>query len=124
LSPPNNRSNENYFSGLIAEGQAEEILVRRGFCILERRYQAIRGATEGEIDLIARRNNLVVFVEVKKRATIALAAESVTSRQQQRLYRAAETYIAAHPALSSCDCRFDAVLFDAQMKVEYLENAW
>jgi putative endonuclease len=118
------RNSQNYYSGLVAEDVAGLALERRGFEVVERRWAAVRGASEGEIDIIARKDRLIVFVEVKKRATLALAAESVLPRQQGRIRASAEAFMAFHPEYAGFDCRFDAVLFDSQMGMEYLENAW
>jgi putative endonuclease len=64
----------------------------------------------GEIDIIAVRRRLLIFVEVKARATLDVAAESVTERQKQRIAAAAEVWLAANPVPAICDIRFDAIL--------------
>ncbi len=64
----------------------------------------------GEIDLIARRGRLVAFVEVKQRPSDAEAAEAVTPTGRQRIARAAEAWLAAHPAAADLDLRFDVVV--------------
>jgi putative endonuclease len=64
----------------------------------------------GEIDIVARRRNILVFVEVKARATLDGAAEAVTGRGQRRIVAAAEAWLAAHPDDVQSDMRFDAVL--------------
>ncbi|OYD05984.1 YraN family protein, partial [Paludifilum halophilum] len=64
----------------------------------------------GEIDLVARKRNLVAFVEVKARASLDEAAYAVTPRQQQRIVNAAQAWLMAHPEHAEFDLRFDAVL--------------
>ncbi len=68
----------------------------------------------GEIDLVARRLGVTVFIEVKARASAAelgLALEAVNTR---RIARAADYYVAHHPALATTSLRFD-VIFLAPM---------
>ena len=64
----------------------------------------------GEIDIIARRRNTIVFVEVKARAKLDDAAYAVTPHQQARIVAAAEAWLAAHPEHAQSDFRFDAML--------------
>lgn len=64
----------------------------------------------GEIDLIARRGDLVVFVEVKRRADLAAGLDAISPRQRLRLVRAAEGYLARHPELARCRLRFDVIV--------------
>ena len=62
------------------------------------------------IDLVARRRNLVAFVEVKARATLDDAAYAVTPRQQRRIIDAAQAWLMAHPEHAEFELRFDAML--------------
>ena len=64
----------------------------------------------GEIDIVARRRKLLVFVEVKARERLDDAAWSVTERQRARIIAAAEAWLAGHPDPSIQDIRFDAML--------------
>jgi putative endonuclease len=64
----------------------------------------------GEVDIIARRRQVLVFVEVKARERLDDAAESVLPRQQRRIAAAAAAWLAEHPDDSASDIRFDAVL--------------
>ncbi|MDR1009270.1 MAG: YraN family protein [Rickettsiales bacterium] len=114
----------NYQDGLEAENLAADELARRGFKIVERRYAAVRGTTAGEIDIVALKGRILVFVEVKKRASLPLAAESITTVQRARIARNAEAFLAKHDEFSGFDCRFDAILLDGEHNMEYIENAW
>lgn len=78
----------------------------------------------GEIDLIARRRNTLCFIEVKARANEALAAEAITTRQRRRIQRAAEWFLTQHPALQSCDIRFDVALVTGPLRLTMLRDAW
>jgi putative endonuclease len=92
--------------GLSAETRAAAWLMAKGFRIVARRWKS----PVGEIDLVARRRNLLVFVEVKARVALDDAAEAVTERQQRRIVAAAGAWLARHPADRERDIRFDAVL--------------
>lgn len=93
-------------TGLSAESRAAALLMAKGYRILAKRFRT----PYGEIDLVARRRNLVAFVEVKARATLDDAAYAVTPRQQQRIINAAQAWLMAHPEHAEYDLRFDAVL--------------
>jgi putative endonuclease len=92
----------------------------KGFRILHQRYRS----RAGEIDLIARRGNLLVFVEVKARGDIEAAAYAISPRQRRRIIRAGESYIAAKPQLAALDLRFDAVLVAPWRLPIHLPGAW
>ena len=93
-------------TGLSAEARAAAYLMAKGYRILAKRFRT----PVGEIDLVARRRNLLVFVEVKARATLDDAAYAVTPRQQRRIIDAAQTWLMAHPEHAEFDLRFDAML--------------
>jgi putative endonuclease len=92
--------------GLSAETRAAALLMAKGFRIVARRWRS----PVGEIDLVARRGRLLVFVEVKARGRFDDAAEAVTERQRRRIAAAAEAWLASHAADLARDIRFDAVL--------------
>jgi putative endonuclease len=93
-------------TGLSAESRAAMMLVAKGFRILARRWRS----PVGEIDIVARRRKLLVFVEVKARADLDTAAQSLDRRQQQRIAAAAEAWLATYPDPGITDMRFDAIL--------------
>ena len=78
----------------------------------------------GEIDIVARRRNVIVFVEVKARARLDDAAYAVTPRQQARIVAAAEGWLAAHPEHAQCDLRFDAMLVAPRRLPRHLTAAF
>jgi putative endonuclease len=92
--------------GISAESRAAALLIAKGFRILARRFRS----PVGEIDIVARRRHLLVFVEVKARERLDDAAWSVTERQRARIIAAAEAWLADHPDASIQDIRFDAML--------------
>ena len=92
--------------GISAESRAAAFLIAKGFRILSRRWKS----PVGEIDIVARRRSLLVFVEVKARANLDEAAESVNVRQQRRIAAAAEAWLAVNGSDGFRDIRFDAIL--------------
>ena len=92
--------------GRAFEERAARELVRRGYRIVARNYRC----RVGEIDLIARDGDTLVFVEVRSRASGAhgSALATVDVRKQARIARVAEHYVAAEkPRFATC--RFDVV---------------
>jgi putative endonuclease len=93
-------------TGLSAETRAAAFLIAKGYRILAKRFRT----PHGEIDLVARRRNLIAFVEVKARNSLDDAAYAVTPRQQARIIAAAQIWLMAHPEHAEYDLRFDAML--------------
>lgn len=93
-------------TGISAESRAAAYLMAKGYRILAKRYRT----PHGEIDIVARRRNLIAFVEVKARATLDDAAFAVTPRQQHRIIDAAQGWLVAHPEHAEFELRFDAML--------------
>jgi putative endonuclease len=92
--------------GLSAESRGAGFLIAKGFRILARRWRS----PVGEIDIVARRYHLLVFVEVKAREQLDDAAWSVTERQRARIVAAAEAWLARYPDERIRDIRFDVIL--------------
>ena len=93
--------------GAWAEEQAHEFLLARGMRPLARNYRC----PLGEIDLVLRDGDAVVFAEVRFRARGAWVsgAESVDRRKQRRLVATAEHFLQRHRELAWRACRFDVV---------------
>ena len=92
--------------GHAAEWRAVWRLRLAGYTILARRYKT----RLGEIDIVARRGNVLAFVEVKARRQMTTAAEALRQRQFGLVSRAASLFLAQHPRYAVCAVRFDAVL--------------
>jgi putative endonuclease len=107
-------------AGLSAESRAATYLIAKGYRILTRRFRT----PYGEIDIIAKRRNLLAFVEVKARATLDDAAYAVTSRQQKRIVDAANVWLMAHPEHANFDLRFDAMLVAPRHLPRHLPGAF
>jgi len=105
-------------TGVLAEEGAARLLEARGCTILQRRHRT----PHGEIDLIVRDGEVLVFVEVKARPSRNEAALALTARQWARLEAAALHYT-AETDQSQMDMRFDVVLVGADGVCEWIENA-
>ncbi len=108
--------------GAAAEQYAAEFLIHEGLQLVARNYRS----RFGEIDLIMRDGDTLVFVEVRLRrnARFGGAAASIDPRKQRRLILTAQGYLARLPKIPPC--RFDAILLDnAQGRApEWLKNAF
>ncbi|ABD85895.1 YraN family protein [Rhodopseudomonas palustris] len=107
-------------TGISAEARAAAYLIAKGYRIVARRFRT----PYGEIDLVARRRNLLAFVEVKARAKLDDAAYAVTPRQQQRIIDAAQAWLMAHPEHADFELRFDAVLIAPKSLPRHLPAAF
>ena len=107
-------------TGLSAETRAAAYLMAKGYRILAKRFRT----PYGEIDLVARKRNLLVFVEVKARGSLDEAAYAVTPRQQQRIINAAQAWLMAHPEHAEFDMRFDAMLIAPKRMPRHLLAAF
>ena len=92
----------------------------RGYRILARRQRC----PGGEIDIAARRGGVLAIIEVKARPTHTQAMEAVTRRQQDRLVRAAQWYVASRPALATLALRFDVMSVTPWRPPRHLTDAW
>jgi len=114
------RGGRAWHAGVRAEALAAVLLTGKGFRIVERRF----ACPAGEIDIVARRGRLLVFVEVKARRDAATAAEAITPRQRRRIERAAEAFLQGRPDLAGMDLRFDAVVFGRGLWPRHITDAW
>lgn len=100
-------------------------LERRGYAIVERRFRT----RYGEIDIVARDGDTLVFVEVKARRSIRFGTpvDAVTPFKQRRILRMAAEYVLLH-GVCNASCRFDvvSVLFGSELrpKVEVVKGAF
>jgi len=109
-----------YQVGLLYELRAAKIAKKRGYKILARRFRAL----DGEVDLICRDGETVVFIEVKARpaARLGSGAQAVTRDKQRRIHAAAGVYLKIK-GLKEAPCRFDIIEF-SRAGALYMENAF
>ena len=102
------------------ERRACDELERAGLKLLVRNYST----RHGELDLVMRDGDTVVFVEVRyrKSASHGDAAASVTAGKQSRLILAAQHWLAAHPQHARRTCRFDVVSYDGPL--DAIQRDW
>ena len=99
-------SNERLALGAWGEDQAADYLRMQGMKILERNFRT----PVGEIDIIARNKNFLLFVEVKTRRGVAFGSpqEAVGERKQRQIVRTSQWYLQKHKC-GKLQPRFDVV---------------
>ena len=109
--------------GRLGEARAREHLTARGWTIAALNYRFGRR----EVDIVARKGNLVAFVEVKTRAGDGYGApeEAVTRLKRREIEIVAREYLCRH-RLDDVDVRFDVigVTVGRHARIEHLEDAW
>lgn len=97
---------EKRLTGMLGETAAAKYYRKNGYEILAANYRT----RQGELDLVVKKNNLIVVAEVKARSknSIAQAKEFVTHQKQQRIILAAKSYLAAN-GLTESNIRFDVI---------------
>jgi putative endonuclease len=118
--PPQAARQAAFGLGVSAESRAAAFLMAKGYRIAARRWRS----PAGEIDIVARRGNLLVFVEVKARKTLDDAAYSVTERQQRRIAAAASAWLGDNPHDAARNIRFDAMLIAPRRWPRHIEAAF
>lgn len=103
-----------------AEQIAAQFLQQHGLTLVETNYRS----RFGEIDLILRDGETLVFAEVRQRSRSDFggAAASIDTRKQQRIILTAQHYLGSLPSIPPC--RFDALLLDAAGNIEWVKNAF
>lgn len=114
------RGARNHLAGEAAEARVAQDYERRGYRVDRRRWRG-KG---GEIDLIVRLGQEVIFVEVKQSRDFDSAAASLGTRQMIRLQNAAAEFLAGEPLGQLTATRFDMALVDAVGRLQILENAF
>ncbi|MCR9219378.1 MAG: YraN family protein [Alphaproteobacteria bacterium] len=106
--------------GRSAESLALWLLRLKGYRLIARRART----PVGEIDLIVRRGRVLAAVEVKARASLQEAAETLGVRQRRRVAQAFDYWLALQPDLARLDRRFDLVLVAPGRPPRHLPDAW
>jgi putative endonuclease len=112
-------------TGILGEKIASNFLKKRGYHIEEANYRC----PEGEVDLIARHQDYLVFIEVRTKRSQAFGTpeESITATKEERLKNVAAYYQQTHDALPQ-QCRIDVVAIELDSRgrpsrIELIENA-
>jgi putative endonuclease len=119
-------TNKTKLLGIAGENHVATFLKSQGFTILARNYTK----KDGELDLVAQKKDLVVFVEVKTRAHNYFPLSAViTARKQRRVIKAAQHFIYDHNLYNKI-LRFDVALViitdpaQTNASIEYIPNAF
>lgn len=110
----------SYDKGIAAEEQVKQFLEQAGYTIIAERYRN----AGGEIDLIAREADTLCFIEVKQRKTLEDGLYAIGERQQKRIVRTAEGFLAQHPEYTQLDMRFDAVIVTPSHLPNHIKHAF
>jgi putative endonuclease len=108
-------------AGEAAETLACRYLERQGLVLIERNYRC----RAGEVDLIMRDGECLVFVEVRSRrhSRYGTPAETITRTKQRRLCRAAAYYLLTHPC--NAPCRFDVIaILQQKRQLDWIKGAF
>jgi putative endonuclease len=104
--------------GYFGEFLAICLLKIKGYKILAQRYKTVCG----EIDIIAQKNDIVAFIEVKSRKSIDKCYNAVTNKQLQRIQRTSEIFLRKNKKLSDCFSRYDVILISDWRLPIHIEN--
>ena len=109
-------------AGRRAENLACFYLRLKGYRILERRFKV----RQGEVDIVARKGNIIAMIEVKQRASDEAADKSVSYENQTRLMDAAEIYInqSRHFRDTEFELRYDFLYVIGRWKIRHITNAF
>lgn len=106
--------------GRSAESLAVLYLRCKGYRILERNWRS----QMGEIDILARKGNVLALIEVKLRQDTGLAGGAVQPQQRRRLLRALGHYLKTRPELGGLDLRCDVLALGRFGWPVHLIDAW
>lgn len=109
----------SYHAGLAAEKSVASKYARCGFEIIAERFKS----DGGEIDVIARHDDKLYFIEVKKSKTFERAAQALGAKQMRRIQTASQYYLQQMDLPLETDMRFDVALVDAHGFIKVIPNA-
>ena len=116
-----NRRRDAEIRGRRSETFAALMLACKFYRVIGRRVRT----PAGEIDLIAiSPSGLLCFIEVKARRSERDAVEAITSRQRDRIARAAELFLRSRPGLRHKAVRFDTMLIIPRRWPRHVRDAW
>lgn len=121
----NNLNSSSKQKGNSGEEIAVKKLVENGYKIIERNYHY---GNKGEIDIIAEKDNFLIFVEVKARWNDLLGKpeEAITKNKIAQIRKVAQAYL-YEKGISNCSCRFDVIAIEFSsnnIRYEHYENAF
>ena len=112
-----------YRKGLKGEDKAAQFLKEKGYIILARNFRSRRG----EIDIIAQKDDKLVFIEVKNWDTLQPEnlEHSINKEKQKRIRETSQYFLYKHPYLQNRRMGFDVILIHGQHSIlNHIENAF
>lgn len=109
--------------GIIGEKIAQSYLIKKGYEVLETNFYTKRG----EIDIIAKKDNYIIFIEVKTRTNFLFGtpAMSINSTKKKHIKAVAKTFLHIN-RLNIYDVRFDVIeifINDGKCKINHIKEA-
>ena len=120
MTDPRAKRLRAYRRGHRGEWLAALTVMLKGFRIVARRYRT----KLGEIDLIARRGDLVLIIEVKVRATLIEAMDAIARQSERRIEAAADLWLSRQPDYGRLSVRFDMVAVLPRRWPVHVENVF
>jgi putative endonuclease len=109
----------SYYFGLIAELFSSLYLQCKLYTIISRRFKS----PFGEIDIIAKKGNSIIFIEIKARKDTSLM-DFISKRQQQRINQAAQYFLLKNKKYQAHNLRFDAIIMNRYFWPKHFKNYW
>lgn len=119
FAPPEKRKRAER-RGRWSEWVAAMFLLMKGYRILSLRYRV----RAGEVDIIARRGDVVAFVEVKARRDLMSAIDAVTFTSQNRIRAAGDHWLARQPDAARLSLRYDIVAIVPRAWPRHIKGAF
>lgn len=110
------------YIGQAAETQAANFLTQQGYTLVQKNFRC----KVGEIDLIMRHEDSLIFVEVRKRQRNHFGSEleSITPQKQRRIIQASLTYLQATDQMDRVNCQFDVIGIDGNNQITWIPQAF
>ena len=113
----------SYIRGHFYEKLAICLLLSKGYKIIGRNLPGKCGGVS-EIDIVALKDRVLIFAEVKYRKNRDDTYTAITEKSKRRIINAASLFTASHPEYDDYEIRFDAILFSGLFTVEHIKEAF
>ena len=108
---------KTYIKGLHGEKMALNFMQDKGYSLVKQRFKT----TQGEIDLIMHKEEMIIFIEVKHRPTIHQALTALCERQMMRMIESAQLFL-QQTDLEWQSVRFDLIAISGNEVIQHVEN--
>ena len=114
-----------YNSGYVAEFLCRMYMRLHGYRIIAKNYVCGTGKKTpyGELDFVAKKGEMIVFCEVKKRQNNQEFLRALNPKQQERILNGGQFFMRCHPKYNKCSIRFDVFFVKLPFKIKWLKNA-